>query len=187
MNFPTLGGCQPPMAIRPLKTNLWRNLVDNLLRMIHIPARNSIGAVSQMARYCIYAPRAFPPRTWAVHATALFLSQGAVLTGIRQGGVADAEGPLHQDAVHPLPQFEADRRQHARPAEAKALMQGDRGLIAGVANHGHHLAEACLGAAIDQCPEGEPLDAEAAAIRGDIYRILDGIAISGSQPIRPRI
>src|SRR5262245_55226214 len=140
-------------------------------------------ALSPRWRAIAYAPRAFPPRTWAVHATALFLSQRAALTSVRQGGVADAERPLHQDAVHPAPQLEANGYQHPRPAEAKALMQGDRRLIAGIADHCHHLSEPCLGAAIDHCCKGEPPDAQPGAIRGDIHRILHGIAIGGPQPI----
>src|SRR3981081_4088066 len=88
---------------------------------------------------------------------------------------------LHQYAVEPAAELEADRLEGADHAEAGGLMQRDRRRLRRIADHRDHLPEGAR-LRLDQQPvEQRAPEAAPLYLRVDIDRILDGETIG-----RPR-
>src|SRR5262249_9196489 len=91
-----------------------------------------------------------------------------------QGGGAGPEVALHEDAVDPAAEFEADRREQPDLPEAEFGMKADRGEIAAIADDGDHLAVPVGGAARDELRQQRPAHTLPLRLRRDIDRIFDG-------------
>src|SRR5579875_195696 len=101
----------------------------------------------------------------------------------RRHAVALAERPLHQHRIHPAPELEAHRAKRADETESLALVQGDGGRVAAVADDGDHLPPAPRLAARDEGGKQMAADAAAAQRLADIDGVLDRIAIGGAGAI----
>jgi hypothetical protein len=89
---------------------------------------------------------------------------------------------LHQHAVEPAAELEADVLQGARHLEAAGGMEPDRRDLRAVADHRHHLALADLRAFLDQRRQQRLADTLPDRILVDIDRILDGEFIGRPRP-----
>ena len=102
----------------------------------------------------------------------------------RQGFRTRADGALHENAVNPAAELEADRLQGAGALEAAGQVQLDRGLVIGVADHRDELAAADLLASLDQCAEQQLADAAAGMVLVDVNRIFERKAVGRPGPIQ---
>src|ERR1700704_5735515 len=96
-------------------------------------------------------------------------------------GIPATEPPLHQHAVEPTAEFEADAFERTDHLEAARGMEPDRGRLRGIANHGHHLALAERRALLDQHRQQRLADALPHRVLVDIDRILDREFVGGSR------
>src|ERR1043165_9811664 len=91
----------------------------------------------------------------------------------RRRRVAGTERALHQHDVEPAAEFESGRLQRADHTEAERTVEPDRGLVAAVADHGDHLAEAAALARFEQRLEQRAADALTLAAGLDVDRVFD--------------
>src|SRR5258708_6012125 len=80
---------------------------------------------------------------------------------------------LHQHAVEPAAELEADIVEGADQAEACGTVQLDRARIGGIPDDRDHLAEAALLRCDDQLLEQRAADSPTLRLRRDIDRVLD--------------
>ena len=107
----------------------------------------------------------------------------------RDGGaaaVALAQRPLDHDAVRPMAELERHRGQHADAAEAAMLVQPQRRLVAPV-DVADHLAIAARRAGFHQRRQQQPADAHAGALRVDVDRVLQRVAVGRPFAERHRV
>ena len=108
-------------------------------------------------------------------------------TTIRGGAGAFPQLLLHQHAVEPAVELEADRGEGADVAETRRLVQPDRGRLCRIADHRDHLPVAALLGFNEQPVEQRASDAAAMRLRCDVDRILDGEAVGRPRAIGPGI
>src|SRR5690349_12772216 len=96
---------------------------------------------------------------------------------------AGPERSLHQNAVEPTPELEADIVEGADQAEAGGAMQLDRADVGGIADHCDHLPKSGQLGLADQPVEERAADPATLRRRGDVDRILDRPAIGRSRAI----
>jgi hypothetical protein len=94
---------------------------------------------------------------------------------------------LHEDAVNPTPEFEADGGYDAAFFKSQTLVQAYRGLIGAVADDCHHAAIAQALAPGDKGGQQRSSEAAALVSRLDINRVFEGVTVGRSGAIAPRI
>src|SRR5207237_1862518 len=100
---------------------------------------------------------------------------------------AGSERSLHQNAVEPTAELEADVVEGADQAEAGGAMQLDRTDVGGIPDDRDHLPKSAAFSLDDQPVEECAADPAALRCRGDVDRILDAPAIGRTRAIGPCI
>src|SRR5205807_227859 len=90
---------------------------------------------------------------------------------------AFAEVALHHHGVEPAAELEADILAGADHLEAGRAVHADRGDVGGIADDGHHLAEAALFRLRNQLLHDQLAQPAALRLRIEIHRVLDAEAI----------
>src|SRR5437762_1339699 len=93
---------------------------------------------------------------------------------------ARTERSLHQDAIDPIAEFEADRAQKTGSPKTEPLVQPDRRPLVAPADHGGHLAIAQFAAALEEGREQGSADALTDFGSVDVNRIFEGEPIGRS-------